>query len=270
MGYGEFNMTLKLFVADDSVTIQKVIGLAFNETDAVIESVTSGEAALDSIRSCRPDIVLADVCMPGVNGYEICAKVKEDPDLSKIPVVLLVGTFEPFDESEASRAGFDASLTKPFDTSELVDIVQKLVGRNTMLTGNEFDYSGASDAVTHAAVQGDAVSNTRMPVSRQSMESFLGSNRILDVFDGDAVVDAERRFKSLPETMQSVNTESAAAPFQPQAVTIDQLSEEALETIVEKVVKKMSADIISEIAWEVVPELSEILIRRSIEEGRKP
>lgn len=253
-------MTLKLFVADDSMTIQKVIGLAFNEADAVIESVTSGESALDAIRSFSPDIVLADVCMPGVNGYEICAQVNSDPELKNIPVVLLVGTFEPFDESEASRAGYAASMTKPFDTSELVDVVQKLVRRDTMLQENEADYSGKSE--------NDVLWNARVPVSRQSLDSFLGSARVLDVFDAEAVADADRRFQSLPEPFVPENKEDSPS-VEPRAVTADQLSEEVLDTIVERVVKKMSADVINEIAWEVVPELSEILIRHSIEEGRK-
>jgi CheY-like chemotaxis protein len=264
-------MTLKLFVADDSVTIQKVIGLAFSDTDTVIESVASGDSVLDAIRVFRPDVVLADVCMPGINGYEICAQIKEHPDLSHIPVVLLVGTFEPFDESEASRVRCDACLTKPFDTSELVDVVQKLVGRDTMSPEKESAatvHSGEPGVFPNAAALNDQVLNTRIPISRQSLDSFLGSNRVLDVFDAGAAANAERRLESLSASFKSVETE-CDSPQSPPAVTADQLSEDILDAIVERVVKKMSAEIISEIAWEVVPELSEILIRRSIEEGRK-
>jgi len=264
-------MTLKLFVADDSVTIQKVIGLAFNDSDTVIESVTSGASALDAIRTTRPDIVMADVCMPDINGYEICAQIKEDQDLSHIPVILIVGTFEPFDESEASRVGYDACLTKPFDTSELIDVVQKLVGRNTMLPENESETtadSGEPTVFSNTDAPNEKVGNSKIPVSKQSWDSFLGSNRVLDVFDEKAVANAENKLEAPSASFGSVDPESATSRG-PATITADQLSEEVLDAIVERVVKKMSVDVINEIAWEVVPELSEILIRRSIEENGK-
>ena len=264
-------MTLKLFVADDSVTIQKVIGLAFNDSDTVIESVASGETALDAIRTFRPDIVMADVCMPEINGYEICARIKEDPDLSHIPVILMVGTFEPFDESEASRVGYSACLTKPFDTSELIDVVQKLVGRNTMLPENESETTadpGELPVFSNTAALNEKIGNSRIPVSKQSLDSFIGSNRVLDVFDERAVARAERKLEPPPASFGAIDPPSTSSR-EPSAITADQLSEEVLDSIVERVVKKMSADIINEIAWEVVPELSEILIRRSIEDIRK-
>ena len=264
-------MTLRLFVADDSVTIQKVIGLAFSETDTVIESVANGDDAVDAIRAFLPDVVLADVCMPGVNGYEICARIKEAPELSHIPVVLLVGTFEPFDESEASRVRSDARLTKPFDTSELVNVVQKLVGRNTMTPENESTptvHSGDPGSFADAAVFNGRALRTRIPVSRQSLDSFLGADRVLDVFDAEAAANAGRKLQPAVSPVVSVDPVRASVEA-PLSVTADQLPEEVLDTIVERVVTKMSAEIISEIAWEVVPELSEILIRRSIEENRK-
>ena len=126
-------MTLKLLVADDSVTIQKIINLAFNAEDAVVESVSSGDAAMDAVRVFKPDVILADVFMPGCNGYEVCERIKRDPELQNIPVILLVGTFEPFDEPEASRVRCDAHLSKPFDTSELIETVRSLVGDKMML-----------------------------------------------------------------------------------------------------------------------------------------
>jgi len=263
-------MTLKLFVADDSKTIHKVIDLAFDDTDTVVEFAKSGDDALGAIRELRPDIVLADVCLPGINGYEICARMKESPELASIPVILLVGTFEPFDEAEASRVGYAASLTKPFDTSELIDVVRKQVGRDTMSQENESitnfvsEVSGGSDAASLNA----GVLNARIPVTRRAWDSFLGRDRVLDVFDSDAVSRAERRraSKSVPFGDDNV---AGGRPFVNPAVSADQLSDEVLDKIVEKVVERMSADVISEIAWEVVPELSEILIKRSIEESNK-
>jgi len=259
-------MALKLFVVDDSVTIQKVIELAFADTDTFIESATNGDSALDAILTSRPDVVLADVCMPGINGYEICNQIKHNSDLSHIPVVLLVGTFEPFDELEASRVGYDARLTKPFDTSELMDVIRKLVGRNTMPQEKDSETMAYSE---ETAAMNENVGNTRIPVSKKSIDSFLGSNRILDLFDENAVEKMDLKLESFSASFGSVDRAEPSFAMPP-AITADQVPEEVLDMIVERVVEKMSVDVINEIAWEIVPELSEILIKRSLEEHRKP
>ena len=263
-------MTMKLFVADDSETIHKVISLAFDNADTVVEYAVSGDAALETIHEFRPDVVLADVCLPGINGYEICARIKDNPELSHTSVVLLVGTFEPFDEAEASRVGYAACLTKPFDTSELIDVVQKQVGRNTMSSENESEttFNSGEARSSKDSVLNEKILNAKIPVSRQAWDSFIGNNRVLDIFDAASVEAADRKLalNSIPNRVVSAESGSYAEPA---AISAEQLSDEVLDKIVERVVEKMSSDIISEIAWEVVPELSEILIRRSIEEGKK-
>ncbi len=120
-------MAKKLLVADDSVTIQKVVQLTFAGEDVAIEAVSSGDQAVEKARALRPDMMLADVYMPGLNGYEVCSSIKADAELAGTPVVLLVGTFEPFDEAEAARVRSDGHLTKPFDTSELIQLVRSLI-----------------------------------------------------------------------------------------------------------------------------------------------
>ncbi|NNE99713.1 MAG: response regulator [Pyrinomonadaceae bacterium] len=119
----------KLLLADDSVTIQKVVDLTFQDEGFEVISVGDGNSAMDKLRENQPDLVLADVNMPGLNGYEICDKIKNSDDFGDIPVVLLVGSFEPFDEEEAERVGADTHLTKPFQSiSQLVNVVFGLVG----------------------------------------------------------------------------------------------------------------------------------------------
>jgi CheY-like chemotaxis protein len=105
-----------LLLADDSPTIQKVVSLTF-EDELEVVAVSDGAQALRLLESATPpDILLADVWMPGPNGYELCEHVKRDARLRHIPVVLLVGTFEPFNEAEARRVGADTVLTKPFQS----------------------------------------------------------------------------------------------------------------------------------------------------------
>jgi CheY-like chemotaxis protein len=119
----------KLLVADDSATIQKVIELVFTDENFDVTAVSDGAEALVKVEKERPDIVLADVVMPGPSGYKICAYIKSSSHLKHIPVVLLVGVSESLDEAEAKRVGADKVLTKPFSSvRELIQTVKNLLG----------------------------------------------------------------------------------------------------------------------------------------------
>jgi len=121
-------MMKKILVADDSVTIQKVIALTFADEPFEVKSVGTGAEALDMMSGWAPDILLADVIMPQMNGYELCRAVKEQQATASIPVLLLAGTFEAFDEEEAKSVGADGYITKPFESGELIEKVNALVG----------------------------------------------------------------------------------------------------------------------------------------------
>lgn len=122
-------MAHRLLLADDSITIQKVVELTLSEEDFNVTAVSDGEAALDTARKSPPEIILADVFMPKMDGYQLCGKLKQDPSLRDIPVILLAGTFEDFDDALAARVGADDHLTKPFESAELISMVKRLVER---------------------------------------------------------------------------------------------------------------------------------------------
>jgi CheY-like chemotaxis protein len=280
-------MGTKLLLADDSVTIQKVVSLTFAEEDVTIESVTDGNLAIDRVRAARPDIVLADIFMPGQNGYEVCSAIKSDAQLADIPVVLLVGTFEPFDEEEAARVKCDAYLTKPLDTSELILLVRNLVKKRSAITAAAPMPATEADAL---AGEGGNAARAAAPVlvSERARASFLGENRILDLFEfaapgPEAAAPAEM---GPADSLGMIETSAGGSAEEPQEAASSQvipfpemrgpsserslitLSEEMMDSIVEKVIKRMSQEIVREIAWEVVPELSEIMIRQYLDELR--
>ena len=116
-----------ILLADDSITIQKIVNLTFSGEGIEVVTVGNGEAAVKKIHEVRPALVLADIFMPGKNGYEVCDYVKNDPSLSATPVILLVGAFEPFDSSEAARVKADGHLTKPFEIKVLISAVNSLI-----------------------------------------------------------------------------------------------------------------------------------------------
>ena len=118
-----------LLLADDSVTIQRVIELTFADEEVTVVAVTDGNAALERLDSAPPDIVLADVDMPGKNGYEIADYIKHSPSLSHIPVVLLTGAFEPIDQVRAAEVGCNGVLAKPFEPQLVIKRVKELLGQ---------------------------------------------------------------------------------------------------------------------------------------------
>jgi CheY-like chemotaxis protein len=117
----------KLLLADDSVTIQKVVNLTFADEGIEVITAGDGDAAMRMVSENAPDLVMADVNMPGVSGYELCAQIKQNENTKHTPVILLVGSFEPFDEAEAKRVGADDFLTKPFQS------IRQLVNKVTTL-----------------------------------------------------------------------------------------------------------------------------------------
>ncbi|MGQ0541355.1 MAG: response regulator, partial [Blastocatellia bacterium] len=126
-------------MADDSVTIQKVVNLTFADEGIDVMTVGDGDSAMSKLQEFRPDVVLADVNMPGLTGYQVCEFIRSNEATKNLPVILLVGSFEPFDELEAGRVGANAYLTKPFQSiRQLVSQVNEL-----METSQHVDISAA-------------------------------------------------------------------------------------------------------------------------------
>jgi len=120
-------MGSRILLADDSITIQKVVNLTFAEEGIEVIAVSSGDLAEKRLGEVKPDLVLADIFMPGKNGYELCESIKQNAQFRNVPVVLLVGAFEPFDQNEARRVRADAHLTKPFESRTLIETVRRLI-----------------------------------------------------------------------------------------------------------------------------------------------
>ncbi|MEO5739799.1 MAG: response regulator [Vicinamibacterales bacterium] len=140
-------MAHKLLLADDSVTIQRVIELTFADEDVEVTAVGDGQQAIDRLENDPPDIILADVDMPKRDGYEVAAYVKSRPKLAHIPVVLLTGAFEPIDQARAMAAGSSDVLAKPFEPQMVISRVKELLGRKR--TDGEGTYASREAAPSH-------------------------------------------------------------------------------------------------------------------------
>lgn len=120
-------MGTKLLLADDSITIQKVVGIIFANEDFDLTVVDNGLSALEKAREQMPDLMLVDALMPGKNGYEVCQEIRSDASLKNTPLLLMIGAFEPFDEDKAHQCGADDVISKPFESQQLVEKVNALL-----------------------------------------------------------------------------------------------------------------------------------------------
>ena len=119
-------MNRTILLADDSLTIQKVVELTFADTEYEVVAVSSGDDLLQRLPEVRPDLVICDVIMPGRDGYDVCQEIKSSSEYLHLPVILLTGTFEPFDRDRAIAVGCSEIITKPFEAKKLVDAVEHL------------------------------------------------------------------------------------------------------------------------------------------------
>ena len=120
-------MMKKLLLADDSITIQKVVGIIFSTEEYQLEMTDDGDSAFKKALEEVPDLVLADISMPGKDGFELCRAIKNEPRLANTSVLLLPGAFDHFDEIKAGEVCADGWLTKPFESQALLDKVSQLL-----------------------------------------------------------------------------------------------------------------------------------------------
>jgi CheY-like chemotaxis protein len=156
-------VSYKILLADNSVTVQKIIKLTFSDEGVDVIAVNNGAEAINRLRRMRPALVMADISIPGRNGYEICEFVKNHADMKQTPVILLVPAFERFDEDRARRIGADCHLTKPFQSIRmLISIVKNLI-----------DHKGVPDP----PVAGDGLTTPREGYKNKYNTAELNSRR---------------------------------------------------------------------------------------------
>lgn len=124
-------MPKKLLVADDSLTIQKVIRLALSNEGYEIQTVSDGNDAIQQISLFRPDVVLIDVALPGQSAFEVKRSINEHDDLTEVRFVLMSSAFEKVDEEQVREVQFHGRLTKPFDPAHLRQVLQDVLAQVT-------------------------------------------------------------------------------------------------------------------------------------------
>jgi CheY-like chemotaxis protein len=224
-------MAHKLLLADDSVTIQRVIELTFADEDIDVTTVGDGQMAIDRLDTDPPDIILADVDMPKRDGYEIAAYVKSRPTLAHIPVVLLTGAFEPVDQARAAAAGSTDVLAKPFEPQMVINRVKELLGRK-----RSDDRGDAEAPQPVAAEMGSLETRTVSGGSAVAEDDAVSLDDYFDQLDaafstlqsGAASGEAPERERVAPavETLTSIAAMPITMPAAPPAPMAEVLNSE--------------------------------------------
>lgn len=215
-------MSIKLLVADDSITIQKVIGIIFSEDEYSLTIVDNGRAAVDKAREINPDILLIDALMPGISGYEATEMIRATPALSTTPILILTGSFEAFDEKKAKECGADDFISKPFESQQIINKVKELL---------EIGRSRCNSAQTVQTSQAEAI--PEVPAEKSpDFSKPLAPDDIWGAFTSEVEEPVETA------TIEEIVTPPATAPAM-QNVDLDIfaiVSEEQDAEIVDKVV----------------------------------
>jgi len=188
-------MGSKLLLADDSVTIQKVVELTLADEEYDITMVSDGASAFQKAEEINPDLILADIVMPELNGYELCERIRRTPSLAQTPVLLLSSTFETYDETRGQSVGADDHIIKPFESEELTQKIRNLLARKSS--------AAESAAVPQEAAAvpdaGDAVelsSETPILLGSDAIEEEAFEFELTDEF----MDQAEEMFEDTEET----------------------------------------------------------------------
>ncbi len=276
-------MPTKILVADDSATMRRVLEMTFAGESATVQTVDGAEAALAKIGEFAPDVVFADASMPGVDGYELARRIKANPQLAKIAVIVMASQQTPYDEAKGRAAGVDDHVSKPFDTQSLIDRTSQVLSRPraALADGTKAAVQPARPAPqVNAAASGPATGTSRVP---QGTRMGIGAPAPMQAAQAKAAgpqpLPAPR--PAAPPPAPVASAKPAAPPPAParvapvaapsagvmQAATQDLgaklaqrgLSREQLEGVL-----ALSREVIEQVVWEVVPDLAEQLIKEEI------
>ncbi len=276
-------MPVTILVAEDSVTMRRIVEMTFaGEKEARVVSVDSGNAALQKASELRPDVVIADASMAGMDGYEIARAIKSDPGLANTAVILMASQKHPYDDARGKSCGVDDHIIKPFDTQHMIDRVQQVLGKpRAQATGGAPMPKPAT--VQMSSSMSATVPNVPAPVIGGSMPKGKPSPVGLDApAKPVAAAPAVSRAPAAPAAQVPAPKAAAPAapPRAPQAAPAKagpaaaataangelatKLAGLGLSADQVAGVLSLSREVIEQVVWEVVPDLAETIIREEI------
>jgi CheY-like chemotaxis protein len=288
-----------ILFADDSATMRTVVEKTFLAEPYDVVVVPSGEAAITRARELKPDIVIADGGLVGVSGYDVCKAVRSDTSLSSIPVIIMSGVSNPYDETQGNSVGANGHVKKPFDTSKLIEQVGELVDAAPEPVSPRQEVTRPSVPPPRKPVPAPPKIEVAVPnmeelvelVDPEPIEELPLEPEPIELEDAEELEADSFQVSTLAEMAQMDEQGSQHPPItdsqevrlkadeppakklpieeaiQEQALTaaenlaqdIEGVSADQLKTI-----QKLTAEVIEKVVWDVVPELAETIIKEEI------
>ncbi len=120
-------MPEKILIVEDEESLLKLESILLTTKGYLVRGATTGTAALEAIAEEKPDLVLLDIMLPGLDGFSVCEKIKQNPETSHIPVILLTAKKTPEDLARGEAVGADQYITKPFKSAMVMDVIDRLI-----------------------------------------------------------------------------------------------------------------------------------------------
>lgn len=119
-------MGCRVLVVDDSEVLRKIVGFNLTKEGFTVEEAKDGVEALEKMKSQKPDLVILDIMMPNLNGFEVLKRMRSDPEMSNVPVIILTAKGGESDAKTALQYGANGFLTKPFSPLKLIEEVRRV------------------------------------------------------------------------------------------------------------------------------------------------
>jgi CheY-like chemotaxis protein len=256
-------MKRTILLADDSPTIRRLVTQTFAGGSYRVFEVSNGEAAIKSFDELKPSIVLADIYMPGKNGYEVCHYVRNHETLHQTPVVLLVGAFEAFDEQVAKESGATANITKPFEPGALIDLV------NSLLPPEEDEpqpQEAELEVEAQPPMEERVIASPSQPEPEEKTAPPQSAEPAAVPLPDAAARSSAAAAAAVPEgALETEDLLGLGTIFRqdPEEV-VSVISDEDVDRIADRVIQRLSSHVIESIAWDIVPDITEKIVREEL------
>jgi len=258
--------------------------------------VSNGEDALNLLEGFKPDIVLADIEMPKLNGYQLCDKIKKNPATAHIPVILLAGAFEPIDEELAMQISADDSVIKPFESQELISKINSVMtmssaGAEEVISAEEVDAETAEDLfvlteeaedrVSVAEVEDDLWSMEEVPeisedvTAEAEVEGLEEAFEIAEEAPARVIPAAEYVEAPKPQMAREVVMPEVALPSKEEMLMVFEktvhasvtafLSSLDIKGVILASLTPAMKESVEKVLWEIAPDLAEKLLKEVLQ-----
>lgn len=272
-------MTVSILVAEDSVTMRRIMEMTFAGEDAQVTTVESGEKLIPKAEELVPNIIFADLSLSGMDGYSIAREIKSKPALSNTAVIVMASQKTAYNEAKGKEAGVDDYIVKPFDSQQLIDRVKQV------LAAPRAKPTVRAAIPTAVPAAQSTVSAATPRIQTKTATLGFGSTPDSAALREPSPVTAAKPSPSaqvIPKAPPPANRPAPKAPSEPLPAAVEpslslKISDEKLGQKLDKkldgigltsdqvqAVLALSKEVIEQVVWEVVPDLAEVIIREEI------